>query len=91
MPRSAAPSAATQRQKNLGRKLAPPQFLRSIIPLTAYPGCDLDVPERTGEDCGRQWLDPVMLEDEDEDEEEASKPGLLLDERENVPGKLSSV
>ena len=58
-----------------------------------YPGCDLAVPERIGEDCGREWLDPAMLEEEEEveEEEEASSPGLLLEERENGPGKLSSV
>ena len=43
-----------------------------------------------GDDCGREWFDPVMLEEEDEDDEEASKPGFLLDESENGPGKLSS-
>lgn len=59
--------------------------------MQTYPGCDLAVPERIGEDCGREWLDPAMLEEEDEEEEEASNPGLLLDERENGPGKLSSV
>lgn len=46
----------------------------------------MEVPERIGEDCGRDWLDPAMLEEEDEEEE-----GLLLDERENGPGKLSSM
>lgn len=51
------------------------------------------VPERIGEDCGREWLDPAMLEEdeEEEEEEEASNPGLLLDERENGPGKPSSM
>lgn len=55
-----------------------------------YPGCDLDVPDRIGDDCGREWLDPAMLEEEDDDEEEASNPELLLDDMENGPGKLSS-
>lgn len=59
--------------------------------LYTYPGCDLEVPDRIGEDCGRDWLDPAMLEEEEEEEEEASNPGLLLDERENGPGKLSSI
>ena len=59
--------------------------------LGTYPGCDLTVPDRTGEDCGRDGLDPAMLEEEEEDEEEASNPGLLLDEREKGPGKLSSI
>lgn len=49
------------------------------------------VPERTGEECGREWLDPAMLEVEEEEEEEASSPEFLLDDRENGPGKLSSV
>lgn len=57
----------------------------------SYPGCDLAVPERIGEDCGREWLDPAMLEEEEDEEEEASNPGFLLDERENGPGKLSSM
>lgn len=51
----------------------------------------MEVPERTGEDCGRDWLTPAMLDEEDEEEEEeTSSAGLLLDERENGPGKLSS-
>lgn len=58
---------------------------------STYPGCDLAVPERIGEDCGRDWPDPAMLEEEEDEDEEASNPGLLLDERENGPGKLSSV
>lgn len=53
------------------------------------------VPERIGEDCGREWMDPAMLEDEEEEdveeEEEASNPGLLLHVRENGPGKPSSM
>lgn len=40
-------------------------------------------------------MDPAMLEDEEEEdeeeEEEASNPGLLLDVRENGPGKPSSM
>lgn len=32
-----------------------------------------------------------MLDEEEEEEEEGSNPGLLVDERENGPGKLSSV
>jgi len=61
-----------------------------------HPGCDLAVPERIGEDCGRELLDPVILDEEEEEEEEeeedeASKPGVLLAERENGPGKLSSM
>lgn len=56
-----------------------------------YPGSDLDVPERIGEDCGRDWLDPAMLDEEEEEEEEPNNPELLLDERENGPGKLSSM
>lgn len=58
---------------------------------STYPGCDLAVPERIGEDWGRDWLDPAMLEEEEEEEEEANNPGLLVDERENGPGKLSSM
>lgn len=62
------------------------------IQYSTYPGCDLAVPERIGEDCGRDWVDPAMLEvEEEEEEEEAGNPGLLLDERENGPGKLSSM
>lgn len=51
------------------------------------------LPERTGEDCGRDWLELAMLEEEEEqeeEEEEASDPGLPLEVRENGPGKLSS-
>lgn len=59
--------------------------------LQSYPGCAFTVPERVGEDCGRDGLDPVILEVEEEvEEEEASNPGLLLVERENGPGKPSS-
>lgn len=58
--------------------------------LHSYPGCAFTVPERVGEDCGRDGLDPVMLEEEEEEEEEASKPGLLLAAREKGPGKPSS-
>lgn len=58
---------------------------------TTYPGCDFAFPERTGEDCGRDWLVPAMLEEEEEEEEEASSPELLFDEREKGPGKLSSM
>lgn len=47
--------------------------------------------ERIGEDCGRDGLEPAILEEEEEDEEEASNPWLLVDERENGPGKLSSI
>lgn len=64
---------------------------RSAGTRRTYPDCDFVVPDRIGEDCGRDWLEPVMLEEEDEEEEEASNPGLLLDESENGPGKLSSV
>lgn len=50
----------------------------------------MDVPDRIGDDCGREWLDAAMLEEGDDDKEETSNPELLLDERENGPGKLSS-
>lgn len=57
-----------------------------------YPGCALAAPERVGEDCGRDWLDPAMLLEEDKEEEQAAgSPGILLEERANGPGKLSSV
>lgn len=54
-----------------------------------YPACDLEEPERTGDDCGREWVDPVILEVEDAEEDEASSPGLLQDERENGPAMSS--
>ena len=66
--------------------MTPPVFVYGT-----YPGCDLAAPERIGEDCGRDGLDPAMLEEEEEEEEEGSNPGPLLDERENGPGKLSSM
>lgn len=47
-----------------------------------------------GEDWGRDWLDPATLVEEDEEDEQADgRPAILLDEeeRENSPGKLSSV
>lgn len=53
-----------------------------------YPGCDLEVPDRIGDECGREWLDPAILEEEDD--EDPNNPELLLDDRENGPGKLSS-
>lgn len=56
-----------------------------------YPACDLEVPDMIGDDCGREWLDPAMLEEDDDEDEEASNPELLLDDREKGPGKLSSV
>lgn len=56
-----------------------------------YPDCALAAPERVGEDCGRDWLDPAMLEEEDEEDEQAASPGILLEERENGPGKPSSM
>lgn len=56
-----------------------------------YPGCDFAVPDRIGEECGRDWLDPAILEEEEEEEEEASIPEFLLDDRENGPVKLSSM
>lgn len=62
-----------------------------LLCFCTYAGCDLEVPERTGDDCGREWLDPVILEVEDAEEEDASNPGFLLDDRENGPGKLSSM
>lgn len=58
--------------------------------LQPYPGCAFAVTERVGEDCGRDGLQPVILEEEEEEEEEASNPGLLLVEREKGPGKPSS-
>lgn len=74
-------------RRQWGQTFTPPVFV-----FGTYPGCDLAVPERIGEDCGRDWLDPAMLEEEEEEEEvEATNPGLLLDERENGPGKLSSL
>lgn len=51
-----------------------------------HPGCVLAVADRMGEDCGRDELDPVMLEDEEDEEAEASNPDVLLDEREKGPG-----
>lgn len=62
----------------------------NMTQLESYPGCGLGAAERMGEDCGRDWLFPAMLEEDEEDEEEPRSPGLLL-ERENGPGKLSSV
>lgn len=58
-----------------------------------YPGCALAAPERVGEDCGRDWLDPATLVEEDEEDEQADgSPAILLEEeREKSPGKLSSV
>lgn len=55
-----------------------------------YPDCALAAPERVGEDCGRDWLDPAMLEEGDEEDEQAASPGILLEERESGPGKPSS-
>jgi len=54
----------------------------------------LAVPDRTGEDWGRVAVPPAMLDEEEEEveeEEEASIAGLLLADRENGPGKQSSV
>ena len=61
-----------------------------------YPGGVLAVPDRTGEDWGRVGTAPPMLDEEEEEveveeNEEASIAGLLLADRENGPGKLSSV
>ena len=61
-----------------------------------YPGGGVfAAPDRTGEAWGRVWTAPTMLEEEEEEveeeEEEASIAGLLLADRENGPGKLSSV
>ena len=59
-----------------------------------YPGGVLAVPDRTGEAWGRVGTAPTMLDEEEEEveeeEEEASMAGLLLADRENGPGKLSS-
>ena len=58
-----------------------------------YPGGVFAVPDRTGEDWGRVWTAPTMLDEEEEEveeEEEASMAGLLLADSENGPGKLSS-
>lgn len=67
-------------------------FTAALIFANSYPGCALAAPERVGEDCGRDWLHPATLVEEDEEEEQAAgSPGILLEERENGPGKLSSV
>lgn len=86
-----------EKTENLVTSIKPNKSIRKSAELyliffpPTYPACDLEVPERTGDDCGREWVDPVILEVEDVEEEEASSPGLLLDERENGPGKLSSI
>lgn len=67
-------------------------MISSDVP--TYPGGVLAVPDRTGDDWGRVWLPPAILDEEEEDveeEEEANIAGLLLADRENGPGKLSSV
>lgn len=94
VPRPAAPCPTTNKEReiylNLKWEKKRGRFHTFSVHIQ-YPGCDLAVPERIGEDCGRDWFDPAMLEEEEEEEEEASNPEFLLDDRENGPGKLSSM
>lgn len=53
----------------------------------SYPGWALVLPDRTGEERGREGLELLILEEEEEEEE----PGVLQLDREKGPGKPSSM